>query len=150
MSQKAQNIIPSLTGFNTKAQVNEQGYTYNQPGFTYNQSGVDYGGVYNVGQDIIPSISLAKDTSPKLTGSRTQAQLEEQGYTYNQSGFGYNQPGAMYAGVYNYDQDVFPTVSNIDTHVPLIASFADIYTTFIPPSGKNQSIGPGFFMFITQ
>ena len=68
MSARAVDIIPSLTGENTDALVEEQGYTYNQPGMTYNQAGVMYGGVYNYGEDVIPAISLATSPVPSISG----------------------------------------------------------------------------------
>ncbi len=68
MNQKAIDIIPSLIIQRTDAQLLEQGYTYNQAGMTYNQAGVSYGGVYQVAQDILPEISLAKDVIPTISG----------------------------------------------------------------------------------
>ncbi len=59
---------PSLTGENTDALVENQGYTYNQAGFTYNQVGVMYGGVYNTNQDIVPLVSLAETIMPMIAG----------------------------------------------------------------------------------
>lgn len=139
----------TITIPSTQAQLANQGYTYNQAGQTYNQAGVQYGGVYNYNQDVLPLFSIAKADQPSLnilsdyltlTSLPTQAQLENQGYTYNQSGLTYNQIGVMYGGVYNYNQDV----------LPLELSFTDIYTPFVPPVGGNIPLGPGFFLFIPQ
>ena len=136
----------------TQAILQDQGYTYNQAGQTYNQIGVQYGGVYNFNQDSFPLLSVATLEQPSLkvlsdiltlNAPRTQAQLEDQGYTYNQSGQTYNEAGVMYGGIYNFNQDV----------LPMELSFTDIYTVkYIPPPvpGQNVPLGPGFFLFIPQ
>lgn len=148
MANKAVNIVPSLIVQNTDAQVLEQDYIYNQSGFTYNQVGVDYGGVYKVSEDIIPSISLAKDIVPSLIVQRTDVQLLNQGYIYNQTNFTYNQSGISYGGIYFSGEDILPLVSKAKDITPSISGFADIYTNIPPFSG--QSVGPGWFMFITH
>ena len=85
--------------------------------------------------------SLYNDSIPSLAITATQALLEDQGYTYNQAGFTYNQAGVAYGGVYNTDQD----------NIPMDMLFSDIYTQYIlPPLNNDQSIGPGWFMFITH
>jgi hypothetical protein len=133
----------------TQALLQDQGYTYNQAGLTYNQTGIQYGGVYNTNQDFLPILSVAKLEQPSLqilselmtlSAPRTQAQLENQGYTYNQSGLTYNQIGVMYGGVYNTNQDV----------LPMELSFTDIYSIQVTPGGGNIPLGPGFFLFIPQ
>lgn len=150
------SVIPTLTALKesitisispTQAQLADQGNTYNQAGLTYN-SPVQYGGVYNTNQDTIPSIFVAKLDIPSinilndfisLKIPATQALLEDQGYTYNQAGFTYDQAIA-YGGVYNSNQDV----------LPLELSFTDIYSPFVPPTTGNIPLGPGFFLFIPQ
>lgn len=88
-----------------------------------------------------PSLTLSSEGEIVITISRTQALVNEQGYTYNQVGFTYNQAGVSYGGVYNSNQD----------SVPMSLSFEDIYTKFVPPViGKNIPLGPGFFLFIPQ
>lgn len=131
---------PILSGGTTQAQVYDQGITYNQAGLTYNQIGIAYGGVYKQGQDVIPAISLAEQISPSLIGENTQAQVKDQGYTYNQAGFSYNQIGVMYGGIYNQNQDIIPIVSLAEQIVPSIYKYADIYKqggTITPPPGNS-------------
>lgn len=132
LSAQDEGSAINLTIPSTQSLVEDQGYTYNQAGFSFNQAGVMYGGVYNVDQSYIPI---------DLTIPATNALLYDQGYTYNQSGFSYDQLLVAYAGIYNYNEDI----------VPMTLSFEDLYTKFTPPpSGNNQSIGPGFFMLITH
>lgn len=140
----AADIIPSLSLGNTNAIVLDQGYTYNQSGFTYNQAGVDYGGVYQQ-QDIIPTISFAMNLPPTAIAQKTQVQLFNQGYVYNQAGFTYNQIGVDYGGIYNINQDISPLVSFAGDLVPSIIGYADIYSQPQPSTGKS---GPGWFMFL--
>ena len=135
---------PSLTGENTDALVENQGYTYNQAGLTYNQAGVMYGGVYNVNQDIVPTVSLASNIVPSLMGENTQAKLEDQGYTYNQAGLSYNQAGVMYGGIYNRNEDIVPLVSLASQNYPTVAGYSDIYTpggTPPPPTNSGLLMG---------
>ena len=78
--------------------------------------------------DIVPTFILDTETSIELTIAPTQAQLADQGYTYNQAGMTYNQAGVMYGGVYNTNQDLSPVFAN-DTATlltPSISSILDI------------------------
>lgn len=60
------------------------------------------------------------DYIPTLTISLTDAQVTNQGYTYNQPGFTYNQPGVTYGGLYNVNQDVIPILSLAETINPKV------------------------------
>lgn len=52
--EEAQPITPIISGYNTDAQLADQGNTFNQAGHTFNQAGDIFGGVYNRNQDIFP------------------------------------------------------------------------------------------------
>lgn len=115
-----------------------------------------------------PTFSVSNEGNITITIPITQALLANQGYTYNQSGLTYNQTGVQYGGVYNYNEDVIPSLFvakleqpslNILTDFisltapeinisPLELSFTDIYK--VTSIEKNISLGPGFFMFITH
>lgn len=101
----------------------------------------------------IPSPSLTNTLIPKLSGMmNTQAQLEEQGYTYNQAGFTYNQLGVFYGGVYNNNEYLIPSPAYSASLVPSIYDSRDIYINVPIPHGTikiGQPIATGFFMFIT-
>ncbi len=139
-----QDIPFNISATSSDAQVYDQGFTYNQAGKTYNQAGMTYGGVYNVGEDIIPEISQASDPIPSMTVQNTQAQLKDQGYTYNQAGFTYNQVGVTYGGVYNAAQDIVPELSLAQKEPITITNFFDLYTTnnpTPPPTNSGMLIG---------
>lgn len=108
---------------------------------------------------------VATDISPSLSGGTTQAQLEDQGITYNEPGISYNEPGIMYGGLFG-SAFVFPLISLIASFSPIMSTRRettinvatlptphmsggeDIYTT-INPNARFTSIAPGFFMYIT-
>lgn len=131
----------------TQGSLVDQGYTYNQAGFTYNQAGWKYGGIQNVNEDIVPTISLAQNIFPSLQIPKTQASLTDQGYTYNQAGFTYNQAGWFYGGLNNSDQDIVPILSLAQLELPRNILFSDLATqgTITPAASKN---GPGFLMYV--
>lgn len=113
------NNSPQMIGENTQVQVFSQGITYSNPGITYSNPGIKYGGIYNITQDIVPTISLAENIIPQIS-------------TINDEGRGFTVP-------------ILSLAKNIN---PTVYGYVDIYTpgTLIPPSsGKN---GPGWFMFI--
>jgi hypothetical protein len=98
-----------------------------------------------------PTFSVSTEGNITITIPSTQAQLKDQGYTYNQSGQTYNQAGVMYGGVYNYNQDFIPMLYTITNPTPNDISFTDIYFPYVPPPlYKAIPLGPGFFMFIPQ
>lgn len=78
----------------------------------------------------------------------TDAQVIDQGYTYDQAGFTYNQAGVVYGGLYNTNQDVSPSFFD-DTATLLYPSISGIVDIYTPPD-YYESIGPGFFMFVTE
>lgn len=135
----------------TDAQIYEQGITYDNAGITYDNVGIAYGGVYDTNQDIVPLVSIAKSITPTLTGGTTQAQVAEQGYTYDNAGITYDQALVMYGGLYKTNQDVVPLVSLAETIYPTIYGYSDVYTPVTPPSkGNEMLIGPGFpYQYIT-
>jgi len=88
-----------------------------------------------------------------MTIELTQAQVTNQGYTYNQPGFTYNQPGVMYGGIYNVNQDVAPIFRN-DTASLLIPSISSIINVdshpVIPATDRNSLVPVGLpFYFLT-
>ena len=46
---------------------------------------------------------FSSSIKPKMKVGRTEALLNDQGYTYNQAGFSYNQAGVTYGGIYQHD-----------------------------------------------
>lgn len=91
-----------------------------------------------VNDSSIPSLQIiVESNSIHIVIPVTQAQLEDQGYTYNQAGFSYNQPGVMYGGIYNQNQDVIPLLSMASLIIPSIAGFTDIYGKATNPSGGS-------------
>jgi hypothetical protein len=98
----------------------------------------------------IPSFLIPQDgASLSFTISGTDAQLANQGYTYNQAGLTYNQLGVMYGGIYNTDEDIIPLLLAAKDQVPTMMMFSDIYKPYVPPP-KAVPLGPGFFLYITQ
>jgi hypothetical protein len=96
----------------------------------------------------IPSFVVNTEQLISLTISLSDALLENQGYTYDQAGLSYDQIGIAYGGIYNMNQDISPVFFN-DTAAfitPSISAIVDIYT----PANGYESIGPGFFMYITS
>jgi len=86
---------------------------------------------------------------PILTGGTTNAQVENQGFTYDQAGFSFNQAGWMYGGMYNVDQDSAPLISLAENISPTIAGYYDIYT-LKPAPNHQQIVGPGWFLYVSQ
>ncbi len=137
-----------ITVPNTQAQLEDQGNTFNQAGHSFNQAGDVFGGIYSRNQDVTPIIDTARLESPTLTiltdslflkmkVPQTQAQVEDQGNTFNQAGHSFNQAGDMFGGIYNRNQAI----------LPLTLTFEDIYgKTIIPPSASKN--GPGFFLYV--
>jgi hypothetical protein len=74
---------------------------------------------------VLPSLSINTESNITLTIPSTQAQLSNQGYTYNQAGFTYNQPGVTYGGVYNQNQDVVPLLSSAQIEKPSLNILTD-------------------------
>src|SRR3990167_1100870 len=130
------SIKPIMKIGRTSAIASNQGYTYNESGLTYNESGVMYGGKY--GSDIYPIISRSTFQRPSLIVGRTNKQLEDQGYTYNEAGFSYNQSGVAYGGLYKYD--IYPIISRARLERPSIIGIRDIYTK-TTPSQSGMLIG---------
>lgn len=111
-------------------------------------------------------MSKVSNDAPILKGQNTQAQLYDQGITYNQPGLTYNNIGIAYGGVYNADWDnltsisfaknIIPTISiaidkgqgftipilSLAENIkPMIYTYSDIYKpgsgTITPPSGNS-------------
>lgn len=97
----------------------------------------------NYAVDVVPNI---------VSATRTNAAVEDQGYTYNQAGLTYNEAGVMYGGLYNPQQDFVPQLDTAQSVIPLIAGYQDIYTVKTISHGTinaGQIMGPGFLMYIT-
>lgn len=93
----------------------------------------------------------AQQVTPILTGENTDAQVYEQGITYDSAGITYDNIGIAYGGVYNTNEDIIPIVSLAETVTPNIFGYSDIYTNITPPPPNDyESIGPGFFLYLTQ
>ena len=140
------SIKPTIRIQNTKSSISDQGYTYNQSGLTYNEIGVMYGGIYE--HDIKPIISFAKSRVssaiarqiiPHLKINNTNAQIANQGYTYNESGLTYNNIGVMYGGI--YEHDIYPLVSFFRYIRPHINSAYNINETIYIPPTSGMLIG---------
>lgn len=96
----------------------------------------------------VPSFIVKIENAITLDIAPTNAEVNEQGYTYDQAGFTYDQAGVMYGGIYLENEDISPVFFNDIATLPnpSISSIVDLYT----PPNYYQSIGPGFFMYITQ
>jgi hypothetical protein len=98
----------------------------------------------------IPSFLIPQDgvvMNFSVTG--TDALIEDQGYTYNQAGFTYNQTGVAYGGVYNTNEDILPMTLSAQAIEPMNLFAHDIYS--LPPVPNNQrTVGPGWFMYVSQ
>lgn len=100
----------------------------------------------------IPSFIINVEQRIDLTIAPTNAQVADQGYTYDQAGFTYDQAGVQYGGVYQVNQDVAPIFFNDSATLlsPSISSIIDIgiqQGTITP--NTNHSVGPGWFMYVT-
>lgn len=77
---------------------------------------------------------IIDDIKPKATATRTNAQVNNPGITYNQAGVTYNDPLYAYGGV--YDSDVFPsflTTASIKPRVfakPTLAQLNSVSITY--------------------
>src|SRR5438034_3617987 len=92
---------------------------------------------------VTPSFLIPQD-GPKINViiSQSQAQLANQGYTYNELGLTYNQVGVQYGGIYNTNQDVIPTISMATNIRPSVFAFSDIYTQKVtPPANSGMLMG---------
>ena len=89
--------------------------------------------------------------SPILTGENTDAQIFEQGITYDQAGITYDNVGIAYGGIYNTNEDVIPMVSLAEQVRPTIFGYSDMYTNVMPPPPNNQRVvGPGWWMYVSR
>ncbi|SRR5258708_5492558 len=74
--------------------------------------------------------NIVQDIIPIATASKTQAQLNDPGITYNQGGVSYNDSRYTYGGVYN-QSDVEPAVFTVSNVNPSITGYSDIYTAAV-------------------
>lgn len=95
----------------------------------------------------VPTLSLSIENKIDLVIPKTQALLQNQGYTYNQATFTYNQAGVSYGGIYNFNQDLLPLSLSFNTEAPHISGIID--TGAVTGYGP-VSVGPGFFLYITM
>lgn len=135
-----QDVKPRLNVGRTNAQLSDPGITYNESGITYNEIGLTYGGAY--GNDIYPVIAGVKDRKPTLSVGRTNANLYDQGYTYNEAGLTYNQIGVAYGGI--YENDIYPILSRALSVYPRIVLVGDFQGT---PAG-TAAVGGGMLIGI--
>ncbi len=96
--------------------------------------------------------------TPKASAQNTKALLSDQGFTYNEAGKTYNEAGMTYGGVYNYQEDIVPTISQAENPFisaraiaqsspfiiansfspkPSISGYSDIYTPYVAPSANS-------------
>lgn len=99
----------------------------------------------------IPIFVVNSEQQIDITIDQTQAQLADQGYTYNQPGFTYNQAGWQYGGIYNQNQDLAPVFFN-DTASFISLSISGIVDIYKPPPVPNNQkvVGIGWWMYIAQ
>lgn len=101
-------------------------------------------GASGILDSINPTFVVSSEQQINITIEKTQAQLADQGFTYNQPGFTYNQPGWQYGGVYNQNQDLSPIFTN-DTATlltPVISSIINVDTHPIIPATDSKSLLP--------
>lgn len=97
----------------------------------------------------IPSFVLKRTTPFNLLASRTDAQLSDQGYTFNQAGITFNDAGVTFGGIYNRAEDILSMVFSAQVVQPMNVFFSDIY--HLPPVPNNQKVvGPGWFLYVGQ
>lgn len=101
-------------------------------------------GASGIFDSINPTFLIDSEQNIHMTVELTQAQLNDQGYTYNQPGFTYNQIGVAYGGIYRNNQDISPVFFN-DTATlltPIISSIINVATgTTPPPSNSGMLMG---------
>lgn len=86
---------------------------------------------------IVPTLSLAQDAPPILTGGNTDAQLYDQSITYNEVGLTYDQIGIAYGGVYG-GQEKRVMLSMAPTIQPtIVKAYDQAGTATIPPSSNS-------------
>ncbi len=146
---KIANNAPILSGKSTQAQTSGT-ISYNQPAISYNEAGYTYGGIYGF-SDVQPLFSRTTILRVLAKAKDTLQNFYDQNISYNQAGISYNEVGYAYGGFYGY-KDIQPIYAKVAAPRPTIANYGDIYTpgSTPPPPGNNQSIGPGWFMLITQ
>lgn len=77
----------------------------------------------------------SNDIKPKAKAGRTNAQVYNQGVTYNEVGFTYDQANIAYGGIYDYD--VYPMLTRARNVVPRIVAVGDFQGTAVAPSGNS-------------
>jgi hypothetical protein len=139
------SIKPVLRAGRSKVAVSDQGYTYNEAGFTYNQAGWMYGGLYE--HDIIPQFSrvhndkltnIIRNIAPTMTVGRTNVQIADQGYTYNQAGFTYNQALWQYGGL--FENDIYPMITRARIEKPSVMIGGDFGAIHPVPCTLGQGM----------
>lgn len=124
------DVKPSMTVAKTKARVVDPGITYDEPGVAFDANYI-YGGITDY--DVSPLLNTPITQRPTLQMGRTEAQLYDQGYTYNEPGISFDQVGVAYGGIYGYD--ITPLVSMSISIFPHIILAGDFYT----PGGGTVS-----------
>jgi hypothetical protein len=72
---------------------------------------------------------------PSMLIGRTNSNVKNQGYTYNESGLTYNQSGVMYGGLYEYD--IYPIIARAIQDKSMIYSGIDFSGTVVPTIGNS-------------
>lgn len=127
----------------TATTVFSSGNTYNQAGTSFNQSGATFDGIINQNQYYPPSFTdTVLDSLAHIIISQVDTFLADQGYTYNQPGFTFNQLLVEYAGLTNQNQDIIPLFLKASQVIPEIGSIVDTYTTVspTPPTGNSRML----------
>lgn len=144
-------VVPKITGSNTQALVKDTGQTFNQTGHSFNQVGDIFEGIYNRNEDVFPVFAaIAEQVVPYIAPvPQTQAGLNNQSKTFNQTSHSFNQSGDTFEGIYRRNQDDIPLMTFIFDVSPEISGIADIGASVKAPfSGMILPIGTPFY-FLT-
>jgi len=89
----------------------------------------------NGGKITLESNIAFDDIRMNVKAGRTKVQIEDQGYTYNETGFVYNQTGWMYGGL--YEHDIIPMITKVRIEKPRIIIGGDFGASIIAPSTNS-------------
>lgn len=88
----------------------------------------------------------ARQIKPTMRIQRTNAQVYDQGITYNEPGLTYNEIGYAYGGLYEYA--IVPLMTVVLSPKPHIVTHSDIYTPFVEP-GESAGMPMGLLLALT-
>lgn len=87
---------------------------------------------------IKPVLKARIKTGPSLTIGRTNVLVANQGYTYNETGFIYNQ-AIQYGGIYGFD--IIPMITKAKLEKSSVFAARDFSGTITPtPYGGNHTL----------